>query len=100
MNIIFSITMTIVTGLLVYGFIKDSIRKECQDDERYKRMAEVTQVILVLVAISTLQILVMGSISCYKTCRAARRKKMNPPVDSSDEEDDKEFLHNSISRNS
>lgn len=50
----FGIILPIVSGLLAFSFIKDHARDECKENERYKRMTEVTQVIIVLVSVSSL----------------------------------------------
>lgn len=54
MNLIFGIILPVVTTLLCFSFIKDHMRDECKDNDRYKRMTEVTQVIIVLVSVSSM----------------------------------------------
>jgi len=78
--------------LLIFGFVKDFIRKECQDDVRYRRMSQVSQVIMFFTSFSDLVFLVLIISILVKIYRGSKRRRQDPPVLSSDEEDDAEFL--------
>ena len=55
-------------------------------------MSQVTQVIVFLTTVADLCLLAFAISVIYKMCRASRRLAQEPPLLSSDEEDDKEFI--------
>lgn len=93
-DLIFGFIFSALTGVIAYGFIKDFLRDECQDDKRYQRMLKVSQVIMFLVGASGLYLLVVSIVTCHKKCKTMRKMRRDPPEVSSDEEDDKEFIEN------
>ena len=94
-NLCFAILFQIVAILLFTGFFLDRIREEdeCQeatDDE--KRRNGSPHIILFLVSLHTLYQFFVLSYIMHRQCRATRRRRLQPPQLSSDEEDDAEYL--------
>ena len=92
MDLIFGILFQIFTGLLIFAFVKDYFRKECQENDRYYRLSKWTQVVIFFASFSDLTLLIVIITIIVKMLRASKRRRLNPQVLSSDEEDDAEFL--------
>ena len=94
-NLCFAILFQIVAILLFTGFFLDKSREEdecheASDDE--KRRNGSPHIILFLVSLHTLYQFFVLSYIMHRQCRAMRRKRLQPPQLSSDEEDDAEYL--------
>ena len=92
MEFTFGILFQIFTIAMFCSYFLDNSREECRSDVRFNKMSQVAQVIMFLVGLHSLFQLVIAIIVGRKTCRANQRRKLDPPVLSSDEEDDAEFL--------
>ena len=81
-----------LTACLLYSFIADYKRDECQENERYQAMLEPSWGIVCLVSTYGLYLLILTSVQCFKSRRAyVRGFKASPDNLSSDEADDNEI---------
>ena len=91
-DLLFGVLFQVATGFMIFGFLRDHMRDECQKDKRFERMDKVTQVIMFLASITSIYILLKALGAIHKFCQRASRMKLDPPRLSSDEEDDSEYL--------
>ena len=75
--------------MVIYFFARDSLRDECQDDNRYLAMMKVSLAIIFLVSLSAIYHSTHTIALCFKICQTSIRRSRTPPILSSDEEDDK-----------
>ena len=98
-DLAFGFVFQFFTALMLYGFFKDYARDECHANKRYQRMNQVAQVVMFLASISDIFMLIMAVSVAVRMYRAKRRSMQDPPLLSSDEEDDAEFIRELENRN-
>jgi len=87
-EIIFTCCFFVVLACMIFGYFKDRSREECLTDNRFEKMNTVAVVIMCLSTVLTLY-LIIRSINIFRTLsRANKRRYLDPPQLSSDEEDD------------
>mmetsp|Transcript_28570 Transcript_28570/g.35347 ORF Transcript_28570/g.35347 Transcript_28570/m.35347 type:complete len:285 (+) Transcript_28570:441-1295(+) len=99
MDMIFSCGFFLLTALLLFAFLRDTWRAECQKDTRYEKMNQVAGVVMFLAIVQSLILFTRSIFICQAHCQARRRKRMDPHELSSDEEDNDEFLRSVTARN-
>ena len=72
---IFGFLFQIPSSIMIYGFLKDTIREACKEDVRFQRMDQVSQVIMFLVGVSGMYFLILAIICAHLLCRARTRAK-------------------------
>ena len=93
MNLLFGSLLIGLTAGILYSFINDFEKDECQNDDRYETMLLPSWVLLGVVSTYGLLLLILTSVQCFKCLRACNRRNKESPEDlSSDEEDDVEFM--------
>ena len=77
-DLFFSIIFVILTALLLFSFLKDTRRKECQTDTRFEKMNQVAGVLMFLSVVQSLILLTRSIFICNKYCKAKKRRHANP----------------------
>ena len=73
-NLIFGIIMSAMTAALIGSFVKDSGREECKNDEKFKSMEAFSEFIIILVSLSSFQVIVLAIHAVYRLWRAKNRR--------------------------
>ena len=73
-NLIFGIIMSVMTAALIGSYVKDSGREECKNDEKFKSMENFSKLIIILVSLSSFQVIVLAIHAVYRLCRAQNRR--------------------------
>ena len=83
---------SILLALLIYTTLKDHARDECADDDRFNKIKDSALAALIVSGVSYVGIFLQAILVSWKLFRARVKSRYDPPLGSSDEEDDKEFI--------